>query len=259
MADIDKKVYDADTLYSVSGELVEQFKEGSTASPCSEVFVVNTLDMTSEGRQFVEDLASEDFNNFTDAEIEKIYDELKIKFYSNNNDKAYFKQVKKSAKAMVKADKSRTAFRHIKSAGKMTAGLAVLAGFYTSVIAKLSLGSAVDTNLGIEALRHNFDLIQAYFPESSLWICALELGIVAYAGSKITIVSEDLKTMRRLTCKMLVEKMSIKQMHDLKKAVLINGVLDARYYSPLKTYGQNTECKAQSNKTSAQKSDDLSR
>ncbi len=233
--------YDARFLYDMANAIVEQMDENKHVAKDEiggdkedDFFEIDTKKLNAEQREFCSVMAdAQNISNLDDAEIKKLYKELKVKFYADKNDKKYFKKVKKNVKAMIKSDKKRTSLRYIQKAGKYAA----IAGIILTPINIIREGyiGLTPTNVSeiIPVIEYNLTKLHNYAPNTESAMIAAALGIAVYAGAKTAIKFKDLKTLRRLTCKVIAEELDVSDVIRLKKAVKEMGINDAKEYYPL--------------------------
>lgn len=222
-------------------------KEKVSATPINAVNeqakkqTIDTSKMSAEQKEFLRLMNNPaNLSNLSDAEIKKLYKELKEKYYQNKQDKKQFKKINKNVKAMIKSDKKRTSLRHIKKAGKYVAILGIVGGSIKAFIDGFdpiypSLDDLSELTLDdhIFIMQFNLDLLHNYSPTGEALLLAGGLGVVAYAGAKTAIKVQDLKTLRRLTCKILAEDLDVSDAIRLKKVVKEMGINDVRDFYPL--------------------------
>lgn len=234
--------YDAKFLYDMANAIIDQMDEnqpvakdeiGGDKKTDAIEFDTNKLD--AEQREFwavMNDPAN--LSNLDDAQIKQLYKELKVKFYADKEDKKYFKKVNKNVKAMIKSDKKRTNLRFVKKAGKYASILGVVGSI--AFLAKYRyVPEMFPTTLQDMSwfVKLNLRIVHEYMPEVENCMIACALGVAVYAGAKTVIKMQDMKTLRRLTCKVLAEELDVNDVIRLKKAVNEMGINDVKEFYPL--------------------------
>lgn len=219
---------DAKFLFNIAGVLAKKQKENQ---PINE----ENKNLDAEQEEFLAVLTDpENVNTLDNEEIKKLYKELKVKYYADKDHKKYFKKVKKNVKAMIKSDKKRTKLRFIRKAGKYTAILGLIAAVWYDV-KKYGYIPQLPRAVGdiYLAIRVNANIIHEYMPLVERCLIACGLGIAVYAGAKTAIKVQDLRTLRRMTCKVLAEELDLNDVIRLKKTVKEIGINDVEEFYPL--------------------------
>ncbi len=259
MTDKKTTAYDAEFLFNVANAIVEQNDENtkSDAVTNAEQRVISTeadepknaqegikvdpAKLDAEQREFLAALENpKNINLLSDAEIKQLYKALKEKYYADKQDKKYFKKVNKNVKAMIKSDAKRTSLRHVKKAGKYVGILGIVGGNlkaltdgFFPVYAKLENIGNYTISQHFAALQYNLNMIHECSPVGEALLIAGALGIVAYAGSKVAIKVQDIKKLKRLSCKVLAEDLEVSDVIRLKKSVNEMGINDVIDFYPL--------------------------
>lgn len=233
--------YDAKFLYDMANAIVDQMDENKPVAKDeiggdkeNDSFEIDTKKLDAEQREFCAVMADpQNLSKLDDAQIKQLYKELKVKFYADKDDKKYFKKVNKNVKAMIKSDKKRTNLRYIQKAGKYAA----IAGIVLTPIQMIREGYRPYFPTAIEDIKPIFDYnitrLHEYAPNTEAVMIAAGLGVAVYAGAKTVIKLQDLKTLRRITCKVLAEELDINDVIRLKKAVNEMGINDVKEFYPL--------------------------
>ena len=233
--------YDAKFLYDMANAIIDQMDENQPVAKDEiggdkkiDSIEFDTSKLDAEQREFwavMNDPAN--LSNLDDAQIKQLYKELKVKFYADKEDKKYFKKVNKNVKAMIKSDKKRTNLRFVKKAGKYAA----IAGIVLTPIQMFVEGyrplRPTEVSEIIPILEYNLTKLHNYAPNTEAVMIAAGLGIAVYAGAKTVIKMQDMKTLRRLTCKVLAEELDLNDVIRLKKAVNEMGINDVKEFYPL--------------------------
>lgn len=259
MTDKKTTAYDAEFLFNVANAIVEQNDENtkSDAVTNAEQRVISTeadepknaqegikvdpAKLDAEQREFLAALENpKNINLLSDAEIKQLYKALKEKYYADKQDKKYFKKVNKNVKAMIKSDAKRTSLRHVKKAGKYVGILGIVGGtlkafadgFYPVYI---EIEDMLDRTLNdyVRVFNYNNELLHQISPTGEALIIAGAIGIAAYAGSKVAIKVQDIKKLKRLSCKVLAEDLEVSDVIRLKKSVNEMGINDVIDFYPL--------------------------
>jgi len=242
--------YDAKFLYDMANAIVEQMDQDKPAvkqeiggDAKRNVIELDTNKLDAEQREFVATMNdAENINNLSDAEIKQLYKELKVKFYADKDGKKYFKKVNKNVKAMIKSDKKRTNLRYVQKAGKYLGILSVVGtvGFLAKYryMPEMFPTSLQDISWFVKL---NLSIINEYMPEVENCLIACGLGVAVYAGAKTAIKIQDLKTLRKIACKVLTEELDINDVIRLKKVVNEMGINDIKEFYPLAELCEGTK------------------
>ncbi len=199
--------------------------------------------------------ALENIKNLSNAEIKKIYNDLKTKFYASEESKRRFHKYKKATKKMIKSDKKRSHLRHLKK-GKWLSVTSLIYGYILSYRYNgigMKTPPALEGQNTIEYIAYlidgNLRAFMKIIPEGSAVVGACALGVVLYAGGVGLVKLDDMKTMRRLMVQAMAEDMTPEELDSVIKVIKKDGgkVKEAMNTYPLKNYADKILNRKKSN------------
>ena len=186
------------------------------------------IDLTPRQEEMVEDIfdALQNIANMSDDEIKKLYKQFKVKYYVDKDHKEYFKDLKKSAKHMVKSDKKYRAVKYLgiaSSVGALVWGIKRSIDFDGIGMMMWPQGTGQGTfDYIFELIQGNVYAYQYFVPETEALIGAFALGCVLYAGGKYLIRKDEMNKMRRLVVQELSQNLTEEELENLVKALKNN-------------------------------------
>ena len=176
----------------------------------------------------VEDIfdALQNIANMSDDEIKKLYKQFKVKYYVDKDHKEYFKDLKKSAKHMVKSDKKYRAVKYLgiaSSVGALVWGIKRSIDFDGIGMMMWPQGTGQGTfDYIFELIQGNVYAYRYFVPEADALIGAFALGCVLYAGGKYLVRKDEMNKMRRLVVQELSQNLTEEELENLVKALKNN-------------------------------------
>ena len=186
------------------------------------------IDLTPRQEEMVEDIfdALQNIANMSDDEIKKLYKQFKVKYYVDKDHKEYFKDLKKSAKHMVKSDKKYRAVKYLgiaSSVGALVWGIKRSIDFDGIGMMFWPQGTGQSTvDYVFELIQGNVSAYRYFVPEADALVCAFALGCVLYAGGKYLVRKDEMNKMRRLVVQELSQNLTEEELENLVKALKNN-------------------------------------
>ncbi len=170
-----------------------------------------------------------------DAEIKRLYRIIKEESYAEETRKKRFGKIGRRVGKMIRADKKRTEFRHIRKYGKSLAisGLLIAVVF---LVSKRYIPKTYPTSLGELGpfLSRHIGNIREYMPEVELGLQIFTVGLIMYIVAKTVIMIQDRRLKRRIVCKAVTEGLDVNEVVRLSVYARKRSIYDIADFYPLK-------------------------
>jgi len=177
----------------------------------------------------------EKLNDADDADIKQLYLLIRDESRAEETRRLLFKKIDKRVGKMIKQDKGRSEFRHIRKLGKILA----ISGLLIAVVFLVSyryIPKTYPTSLGDLGpfLNRHIGNIREYMPEVELGLQIFTVGLVLYIAARVAIMIQDRKMKRRIVCKAVSECLDVSDVVRLSVAAYGRSIHDIEDFYPLK-------------------------
>ncbi len=177
----------------------------------------------------------EKLNDLNDAEIKQLYLLIRDESQGEETRRLLFKKIDKRVGKMIKQDKGRSEFRHVRKFGKIAAiiGLivAIIFDVYYRYIPEMWPTSLEDVYWFVKL---NIEIIREYMPEVELGLQIFTFGLILYIAAKVVIIIQDRRMKRRIVCKAVSECLDVNDIIRLSAAAYGRSIHDIEDFYPLR-------------------------
>ncbi len=177
----------------------------------------------------------EKLNDADDADIKQLYLLIRDESRAEETRRLLFKKIDKRVGKMIKQDKGRSEFRHIRKLGKILAiiGLimAIVFVIYYRYIPKMWPTGPEELYW---FLKLNIEIIQEYMPEVEFGLQIFTVGLILYIAARVAIMIQDQRIKRRIVCKAVSECLDVSDVVRLSIAAYGRSIHDIEDFYPLK-------------------------
>ena len=183
-------------------------------------------------RQLIE---PEKLNDADDADIKQLYHLIRDESRVEETRRLLFKKIDKRAGKMIRRDKGRSEFRHIRKLGKIMAIIGLIIAIVFDIHHRY-FPKTWPTNLEelYWFLRLNIDIIREYMPEVEFGLQVFTVGLILYIAAKVAIMIQDRRIKRRIVCKAVSECLDVNDMARLSVAAHGRSIHDIEDFYPLR-------------------------
>ena len=174
-------------------------------------------------------------NDADDADIKQLYLLIRDESRAEETRRLLFKKIDKRVGKMIKQDKGRSEFRHIRKLGKILAIIGLIMAIAFDIryryIPEMWPTSPEDLYW---FLKLNISIIREYMPEVELGLQIFTVGLILYIAARVAIMIQDRKMKRRIVCKAVSECLDVSDVVRLSVAAYGRSIHDIEDFYPLK-------------------------